>query len=101
MNTNTSDIFMQTKVFGYLALATVLILSIPLIAKQFTSEVNWDMTDFIVMGTLIFGTGSLFIVASRLLKTTKMRITAGIMLGLIFLYIWAELAVGIFTNWGS
>ena len=33
------------------------ILLIPLMAMQFTEEVNWELTDFIVAGVLLLGTG--------------------------------------------
>lgn len=100
MKSKNTDIIKQNKVFLWIAAATGLILSIPLLAMQFTSEVNWDSTDFIIMGTLLFGMGSLFVVVARL---TKRKYRAFIAIGFILavLYIWAELAVGIFTNWGS
>lgn len=41
------------------AIVTVLLLLIPLLAMQFTSEVNCDETDFIIMSILIFATGLL------------------------------------------
>lgn len=91
---------MQNKVFGWIAIVTGIILSIPLIAMQFTSEVSWDSTDFIVMGSLIFGMGSLFVLTARKIER-KYWPFAGIAFFLALLYIWAELAVGIFTNWGS
>lgn len=67
---------------------------------QLTGEVSWDMTDFIVMGAMVFGTGSLFVLAARMISK-KYRIIVGIALLLAFLWLWAELAVGVFTNWGS
>ena len=69
---------------------------IPLIAMQFTNEVNWDITDFIIMGALLFGTALSCEAVLRKVKSTKGRILiCGVVL-LVFLLIWAELAVGIF-----
>ena len=87
-------------VFWWVAVATGIVLLIPLIAMQFTEEVNWSAIDFIVMGLLVFGTGSLFVLVFRRVPR-KWRIIACIMIALAFLYVWAELAVGIFTNLGS
>jgi hypothetical protein len=91
---------MDKKIFLWLALATGGILLIPLIAMQFTDEVQWGVFDFIVMGALLFGTGSLLILVARRLSG-KRRILAGAAVLILFLYIWAELAVGIFTDLGS
>lgn len=100
MRSNMNDMIMRNSIFGWIALATGLILLVPLIAMQFTSEVNWDTTDFIVMACLLMGTGSLFVLAARKLNPRR-RLVAGILFVFAFLYIWAELAVGIFTDLGS
>jgi len=100
MKAKSTDIIMQNKVFAWIALGTVLILSIPLIAMQFTSEVNWSPGDFVVMGVLLFGTGFVFVHVARV-TPRKYRTLIGIAFVAALLYIWAELAVGIFTNIGS
>ena len=82
-----------------LAAATGLLLLIPLIAMQFTAEVNWSPIDFVVMGVLLFATGSIFVLLSR--RYPRQKVIAGCFLALLFVYVWAELAVGIFTNLGS
>jgi hypothetical protein len=41
------------------ALATALILLVPLVAMQFTDEVDWGVADFAVAGALLGGTGLL------------------------------------------
>jgi len=78
-------------------LGTALILLIPLIAMQFTSEMNWDLFDFIVMGALLFGTGLIYEFLIRKLKNQTHRIIAATVLVLLFLLVWADLAVGIFN----
>lgn len=100
MNQKSSDSLAQNAIFLWIALATALILAIPLVAMQFTDEVRWDTTDFVVMGTLLFGTASLFVLAARR-AARKYRLLLGAIFAAIFLYVWAELAVGIFTNLGS
>lgn len=81
--------------FGILGGAAILLL-IPLIAMQFTKEVDWDLFDFIVMGILLLGTGLLCELVMRRIKKTEYRIAicAGILIA--FFLIWVELAVGIF-----
>lgn len=72
------------------------ILLLPLIAMQFTSEVDWSSSDFVIMGILLFGTGLAIEFALRRFSSTKSRlIVCGTILAALFL-IWAELAVGVF-----
>ena len=79
-----------------IVLTVVFILLIPLIAMQFTSEVDWKLPDFVIMGVLLLGTGLLCELVMRKVKTTRNRIIlCGALLLALFL-IWAELAVGIF-----
>lgn len=77
------------------ALGTVLLLMVPLIAMQFTPEVNWSVSDFIVMGSLIFGTGVLIMLALRSAEHLAYRAGLIIMIGASFLMIWVNLAVGL------
>lgn len=100
MAVKNNDIIMQNKVFVWIAIATLAILSIPLIAMQFTDEVKWGLSDFIVMGILILGTGFVFIHVARVVPH-KYRVITGIAFLIGLLYVWAELAVGIFTGIGS
>ena len=82
--------------FYWLTLVTSMILLIPLIAMQYTNEVNWDKFDFILMAALCMGIGSAFIILSHIFKTHSTKIAIALIL--VFLIIWAELAVGVFTN---
>lgn len=92
---------MKAKPILFVALATAAILMIPLIAMQFTAEVNWTLSDFVAMGILVSGTGLLYVLFSSMVKKKKHRIAIGLGLAVAFLWLWAELAVGVFTNWGS
>lgn len=72
------------------------LLLIPLIAMQFSREVNWNGDDFIAGGILLFGTGLLCELVMRLVKTTRNRIILCLGLLLLLFLVWAELAVGLF-----
>jgi uncharacterized membrane protein len=72
------------------------ILSVPLIAMHFTKEVDWDATDFIIAGILLFGTAIVIELVSRKAKTPGKRALYIILVLLTLFLIWAELAVGIF-----
>ena len=82
-------------------LATILVtvpllLLIPLIAMQFSSEVNWSVFDFLVMGMLLLGVGLMFEAVFRKVPKKDNRIALIAIILITFLLIWAELAVGIF-----
>ncbi|MFC5282855.1 hypothetical protein [Pedobacter alpinus] len=74
------------------------LLLIPLVAMQFTTEVNWDFTDFTVMAILLSGTALLCEMILRIVKQNKFRVMLCIVVVFVFLLIWAELAVGIFNT---
>ncbi len=96
----TRNVLPQGRFFIWIALTTGLLLLVPLVAMQFTNEVNWDITDFVVMGFLLFSTGNLAAWASRGASRGRKAVIGVISLA-AFLYVWAELAVGVFTNLGS
>ena len=77
-----------------IALVTLFILSIPLVAMQFTREVKWDLADFIIVGILLFGAGMLYEFLA--VKMPRHRLVIGIAVVVTVLLVWAELAVGIF-----
>jgi len=84
-----------------IALGTAFILLIPLVAMQFSSEVDWKLADFIVIGTLLFSSGILYELIASKVRIKNHRIAIGVAIVTAVLYIWAELAVGIFTTLGS
>ncbi len=78
-----------------IAFTSALLLLIPFIAMQFTNEVNWTLIDFVVAGVLLLGTGYLLDLIIRKTNKITYRIALIVILLLVFLLIWAELAVGI------
>ncbi|WP_199305974.1 hypothetical protein [Pseudanabaena sp. FACHB-2040] len=95
MRENITSIIMQNKNIIYLALGTASILLMPLIAMLFTNQVVWDLFDFIVAGTLIFGTGLAYELVAKKGGTMAYRVAVGIALAAAFLLVWMNLAVGI------
>lgn len=85
---------MHTKRIGIIALITAITLSIPFIFRW-----SWSTGDFIMAGALIFVTGFLIDLSLRKVGKHRMWVVAGIIF--LFLWLWVELAVGLFTNWGS
>ena len=72
------------------------LLFIPLIAMQFTTEVDWKLADFLIVGLLLLGTGLLCeLVLRRVSKTSHRWLICGLIL-LVMALVWLELAVGIF-----
>lgn len=84
-----------------IVLGTAAILLLPLVAMQFTHEVQWTALDFAVAALLLLGAGSTLHLLLRKLPGTRQRLLGAGLLGLAFVYAWAELAVGIFFHLGS
>lgn len=89
---------MDRKRFIRIFLVIAVFLSIPLIAMQFTEEVYWEAGDFLVMGLLL--AGALFIgdMVIRRIKKKQYKALIYLAILIIFLLIWAELAVGFFGS---
>lgn len=84
------------KRFSILTFAPLALLLIPLIAMQYSDEVHWTLIDFAIMGVLLLVAG---IWTQRVVKRVKSfpgRATYIILIILLFLMLWAEMAVGIF-----
>lgn len=82
--------------FSVILIFVILVLFIPFIAMQFTEQVNWGLLDFIVAGVLLLGCALSIDFIFRKIKSLKYRIVLGLVVLIIFLLVWAELAVGIF-----
>lgn len=87
---------MKNKRLKFILLTVVGLLLIPLIAMQFTEEVNWTPLDFVVAGVLLLGTGLIFDLVLRKIKNNNYRMAIAAALLIVLLLFWAELAVGIF-----
>lgn len=91
----TSQLSFQRYSLG-LILFTILVLSLPLVAMQFTTEVSWTFSDFAIMGGLIITTGLAYRLLTRNTTSGRFKLAIGLFLGTLFLLIWAQGAVGIF-----
>lgn len=77
------------------ALAPLLLLLVPLVAMQFTSEVDWGEEDFIVMGIMLALAGGCYGLLTSRAGNFAYRAGAAMALGTAFLIVWSSLAVGI------
>lgn len=78
--------------------AIPLLLLLPLLGMQFSDEVNWTKSDFLIMGLLLSALGlGIELVCSRV-KQQRKRILLIAVVALVFFLVWAELAVGIFGS---
>jgi len=84
--------------FKIFLILIVVLLSVPLIAMQFTLEVNWTVFDFLVAGLLLIITAlSIEFVLQKCKSKIRKIMICSIILLVLFL-IWIELAVGIFDG---
>ena len=97
---DVKEILQRKTAFVWLIVGTCLFLLIPFFATMVSDEVLWTRFDFLVMGALLLIIGSLLIVLARKLPPRKFYASA-IVVVLGFLFIWAELSVGIFFSLGS
>lgn len=91
---------LQAKRLIVIGLIILVLLSIPLIAMQFTDEVNWDLSDFLIMGAALFGIALIYELITW--KSDKKLFRAGVGVALLgaFLLFWVNGAVGIIGNEG-
>jgi hypothetical protein len=63
--------------------------------------VNWTLGDFIIAGGLLIGVGLIYELGVRNMRNKDRRFYATAVLFVGLVWLWVELAVGLFTNWGS
>jgi hypothetical protein len=80
----------------YIVLAVVVILLVPYVLNA-----PWTISDYIIAGILLLSTGFIFETVTSRVNNPRKKIIAGMGVLLVAAYIWAELAVGIFTTLGS
>ncbi|OGX81836.1 hypothetical protein BEN48_05830 [Hymenobacter glacialis] len=67
---------------------------VPLVAMQFTQEVKWTLSDFVFMGTLLFGTGMAYLLLINRSGNAAYRLGSGVALAAGLLVVWVNAAVG-------
>ena len=81
---------MSKKIFSPL-----LVLLLPLIGV-ILFDLDWNIFDFLIMGLLILFFSIVINLILNHLNSSKLRLILVLMLVILFLLIWAELAVGVF-----
>ena len=76
---------------------TLILLTIPFLSNIYINDFNWSMVDFIIMGVLIFSFLSFTDFIRKKFSGIKETL-ALIIVVIVFVLLWAELAVGIFGS---
>src|SRR5687767_13358692 len=101
VNFNETNIYlkyviMKNKRLFIIILIIILLLLLSSAAMHFTDEVNWTLSDFVIAGVLLLGTGLTLEFVMRKVTQPQRRIAIILALLAILFLVWAELAVGIF-----
>jgi len=82
-------------------LITTLVLILATLGNIYVISFNWSILDFLIMGVMVFGGTLIIDIFIKRIKENKYRLIFSLLILLLFIYIWAELAVGLFFNLGS
>ena len=74
------------------------LLLLPLVAMQFTQEVQWTGGDFAVFGVMLLVVCVAYEVAARIARNNAFIVGVGVAAAACFLTVWVNLAVGIVGN---
>ncbi len=80
----------------FIPLIVLTLLAIPFTAMKFTSEVNWSLFDFVLMGFMLLTVGFSIEFVWRKAQQKRKRFILLLSIIAIFLLVWAELAIGLF-----
>lgn len=100
-NTNTIDRLYALPWRLLLWGGAAFLLLLPAVDMQFTAQVQWTATDFIVFGTMLAIAGGLCELAAWLSRDLVYLTAAVIAIGAGFLLVWANLAVGVIGDEGN
>jgi hypothetical protein len=71
------------------------LLLLPLVAMQFTNEVNWDETDFAIFGAMLAVACSIYELTASMTDNSAYQAAVGVAVAAAFILVWMNLAVGI------
>jgi hypothetical protein len=77
-------------------IAAALVLALPAVGMQLTREINWGLEDFAAFALMLAGLCLAIEAAMNWLTALRWRVAAMTLAGLIFLTVWAHLAVNLF-----
>jgi hypothetical protein len=77
-------------------LAALSLLLVPFVASLFTDEVQWSGLDYLIMGVMLLAVGSGIQWVLQKFQSRRNRMIGVGLVVLLFLLVWAELAVGVF-----
>lgn len=77
-------------------LAALSLLLVPFVASLFTDEVQWSGLDYLIMGVMLLAVGSGIQWVLQKFQNQRNRLIGVGLVVLLFLLVWAELAVGVF-----
>jgi len=77
-------------------LAVLSLLLVPFVASLFTDEVQWSGLDYLIMGVMLLAVGSGIQWVLQKFQSRRNRLIGVGLVVLLFLLVWAELAVGVF-----
>jgi hypothetical protein len=93
---NLNDMLISKKNTFLIVFGTIVILFIPLVAMQFTVEVNWNIGDFIVAGALLSFFGYLYKVLTKTSNSRVKNKIIGVIVLTSLIFVWVVLAVDVF-----
>ena len=76
----------------------LLLLVIPLILNLFLTEFQWSIFDFLVMAILLTIVGFAIELIRYKIQNKRTRLILMLLMLLFFVFVWAELAVGIINS---
>jgi hypothetical protein len=74
---------------------------LPLVAMQFTAEVDWDALDFAIIGVMLLAACATYELSVRLSDSPAYRAGFGMAVVAAFLLVWVNLAVGMIGDEGN
>ena len=87
---NINNILISKKNIYIVFLGTFFILLLPLIAMQFTKEVNWSVGDFVVAGILLSFFGYIYKVLTKSSSKPIKNIVIGLIVFALFIFVWVS-----------
>ena len=76
----------------------LLLLVIPLVLNLFLTEFQWSFFDFLVMAILLTFVGCTIEIIRYNFQNKRVRLILMLMILLFFVFLWAELSVGIINS---